>query len=74
MLKSVLTFNRILLVKSAHDHSLRLISVHTSQVYPPEQNCLILSASRHETTAEMCSGGTGSAAAGVRHERYQRSL
>lgn len=43
MLKSVLTFNCILLAKYVHDHSLGLASVHTSQVYPPEQNSLILS-------------------------------
>lgn len=54
MLKSVLTFNCILLVKYVQYHSLGLASVHTRQVYPPEQNSIILSASRHEMTPEMC--------------------
>lgn len=54
MLKSVLTFNCILLVKYVHYHSLGLASVHASQVYPLEQNSIILSASQHEITPEMC--------------------
>lgn len=53
MLKSVLTFNRILLVKYVRDHSLGLATVHTSQVYPQELNSLILSASQDERSPEM---------------------